>query len=148
MTTKQADIVELHDLRDDSILCKYRAIGHMFDENPGVDVPEGERAYYAAAIMSFACLRCGREKFIYFDVNGSRMGQPYYRNPTDFQHTRRLSHQEIELEILHRGLMTTFFDPKVQRNAVSALAEIERFNQSQAAKPKKPRNATKKKAAA
>lgn len=99
---------DVDSLRDDSLMCKYPGIRHSWDKLPesSYELNDlGERVYYSTSLLAVRCERCGREKFEFFDLNGRRMGKPYYRNPTDFQHTHRLDSADVVLEFLARGLL-------------------------------------------
>jgi len=82
-----------------------------------------ERSYYADSIFAQFCTRCGREKFEFFDLNGNRMGKPHLRNPNDFQHTHRLSAEEIRLELMSRNLVVNNFKKRTATDARRALKE-------------------------
>ena len=101
------EYVEMADLTNDHLLCKYPGIRHAWDENPGAELPSGPNSYYATFVLCVRCTRCGREKFEYLDRNRRRMGVPYYRNPDDYQHTHRMYGDDMRRELVSRDLLVT-----------------------------------------
>ena len=102
------EYVELSDLRDESLKCKYPGTRHAWGGLPESSYhldDLGERVYYCESIFAQRCTRCRRQKFEFFDINGQRMGKPMYRDPKNFQHTHRLDAADIRIEMLGRGML-------------------------------------------
>jgi hypothetical protein len=95
--------VELSDISDKVLPCKSRAISHSWDKLLNYDLGSAI-ARNSYAVLALRCERCGREKFIYLNRNGTRNGRPYYRNPVDYPRTHRFSDQEFMSELLSRSL--------------------------------------------
>jgi hypothetical protein len=99
----KVNYLELHDVSDKMLPCKSRAISHAWDKLLSYDL-DSVTANNSYAVLALRCTRCGREKFIYLNRNGTRNGRPYYRSPNDFPHTHRFSDQEFMSELLSRQL--------------------------------------------
>jgi hypothetical protein len=99
----EMNYLELHDVSDKMLPCKSRAISHAWDKLLSYDL-DSATAINSYAVLALRCTRCGREKFIYLNRNGTRNGRPYYRSPNDFPHTHRFSDQEFMSELLSRSL--------------------------------------------
>jgi hypothetical protein len=106
--------VDLSDLSDDLVMCKSRVFSHSWDRNPNMELPNSPRVKMAADIVTARCTRCSREKFIYLDKKGNRMGTPYYRDPVNYPRVHRFSDQEFMQVLLGRSLMV--YDSKASSN--------------------------------
>jgi hypothetical protein len=106
--------VDISELSDDLLMCKSRVFTHSWDRNPAMDLPNSPRVEMAASIITARCTRCSREKFIYLDKKGNRMGTPYYRDPVNYPRVHRFSDQQFMQLLLTRSLMV--YDAKPSTN--------------------------------
>lgn len=95
---------DIGDLDDGVLQCKhYRT--HAWDKNPGVDISGIPTVRFATWVICSVCLRCGRERIVYLDRKGHRIGKPYLRNPKDYPKTHALLSDDIATELLKRSLL-------------------------------------------
>jgi hypothetical protein len=94
---------ELSDLDKSVLVCK-AVHGHAWEDNPQYELSH-PRMRPSYAILALRCTRCGRERFDFLNRNGSRNGQPYYRNPVSYPKTHRHTGQELMVELMSRSLL-------------------------------------------
>jgi hypothetical protein len=99
---------DLADLDKSVLTCK-AVHSHSWEDNPSYELTH-PRVRPSFALLALRCTRCGRERFDFLNKNGSRNGQPYYRNPVNYPRTHRLTGQELMVELLSRSLLVHAID--------------------------------------
>lgn len=103
------DYTELRDLDDGVLQCKhYRT--HAWENNPSVDISGLPNVRFATYVICSVCLRCGRERIVYIDRKGHRIGKPYLRNPKSYPKTHLLMTDDINTEMIKRSLLIQRFN--------------------------------------
>jgi hypothetical protein len=96
--------VDVSDLTNEFLLC--RALGHSWDDNPGVEIPKTPLSTASAGILALRCIRCHTERWDFLNVSMEVFSRRYvypatYRRLTAEQRGR----PALRAEMLGRSLL-------------------------------------------
>jgi len=94
---------DLRQLDGDIFLCKL-LWAHAMDDNPSPQFIDGRAAKMAHRIVCLRCLRCGRERYIYLNSRGEKIGN-YYKNPVGYPKVHRFQSDELWKEAIRRSVL-------------------------------------------
>jgi hypothetical protein len=97
------EYTELRNLPEDVFKCKV-LWAHDMDDNPTPQHIDGQIARSAYRIVALRCTRCGRERYIYLNSRGEKIGN-YYKDPIDYPKTHRYTSDELWREAIKRSVL-------------------------------------------